>query len=242
MARTRTLTLLLGDLRYVSDSQGLLGRHTDTSLTRLLNQSIQRLREKVSANGITHFLVSTSTPTMTVGPTAPYHFGVIDFSAVSPNVVRVYGIDVTRNGSTYELDGVPFTARNDYQDGDGARNGPPVAFANFQTAKVAIFPPSDSAYSYVAWYLPVLADLASGSDTFDGVAGWEEWVLWDCLPSMVTRDTHAAVIQLIESRRAELWTDIVRGSHSVNRKAAPQRRDTWGESARKRAFSRERLP
>lgn len=241
MARTRTLAQLQGDLQYLADIQGLTARHDATTQTRMLNQSIQRFRAKLSAEGVAHYLVSTASATWPNGPTSPYHFGVLDLSAVTPNVVQVYAIDVKVGADWYGLDCVDFTARNEYHDTNATRR-PPVAFANFQTAKCAVFPASDQSYTYNAWYLPVLTDLSASSDTFDGVAGWEEWVVWDAMIPIINRDQYPQVYAMATAERAERWSDIIRVASRVNRMGAVQRRDTWGDTQYKRRFSRERLP
>jgi hypothetical protein len=239
MARTRTLTNLLADIRFLSDTQGLTARHDDTNLTRLLNQSIQRFREKVSTAGINHYLVS-ATGTLTAGVTAPYQFGVLDMTAVSPNVVRVYGLDIKVDNRWHSCDGVEFTRRNEFQDSTGARTGITVAFANFRTSMLALFPPPAGAYTYVAWYLPVLTDLVNGSDTFDGIAGWEEWPVWDCFIKLINRDQYPQIYEMATRERDSVWADIQKTSARVNRTSYTQRRDTWGETANKQAYSRSR--
>ena len=239
MARTRTLTNLLADIRFLADAQGLTGRHDDTNITRLLNQSIQRFREKVSTAGINHYLVH-ATGTLTVGALAPFQFGSLDLSAVSPNVVRVYGLDIKVDNRWHSLDGVEFTHRNEFQDQTGARNGIPISFANYTTNKLAIFPPPDRTYTYVAWYLPVLADLSAGSDTFDGIAGWEEWLYWDVLIKLVNRDQYPQVYEMAASERERVWGDVQKTSGRVNRASFTTRRDTWGEADNKAAYSRNR--
>jgi hypothetical protein len=240
MARTRTLTNLLADIRFLADAQGLTSRHDDTNLTRLLNQSIQRFREKVSATGINHYLVH-ATGTLTVGPLSPFHWGSLDLSAVSPNVVRVYGLDLRIDGNRWHsCDGIEFTRRHEYQDQTGARNGITIAFANYQTAKLALFPPPAGAYTYVAWYLPVLADLAGASDTFDGVAGWEEWLYWDVLIKLINRDQYPQAYEMAASERERVWADVQKASGRVNRASFTVRRDTWGEADAKATYSRNR--
>ena len=51
-----------------------------------------------------------------------------------------------------------------------------------------IIPSADAVYACVIWYLPTPADLVSGSDTFDGIAGFEEWVVNRAAMDCLTRD------------------------------------------------------
>ncbi|HLV68330.1 MAG TPA: hypothetical protein VKY73_21080 [Polyangiaceae bacterium] len=233
MARNRTLQSLRDQVRWQSDTLGLDSRHSDARIDSALNQSIQRFREKVSAAGITHYLVST-TGTLTAGATAPHPFSVLDLSAVSPAVVRVYGLDVTIDGSRIrDLFCVPFTDRARYQDWRGPSAERPIAYAHFSTAKLAILPPPDGAYPYVCWYLPVLPDLLDDGDEFDGVAGWEEWIVWDVVLKLCNRDQYPQAHGMAMNERELVWRDVQHASASVNRTLVVQRKDTWGEHDRR---------
>lgn len=210
MARTVTLTNLLSQIRYLGNLQGMAGRHPDSDLTRAINQSIQHFREKVSSHGVRSYLVST-TGTLAVGQTSPYAYTELDLSAKSPAIVRVFGLDITVQGRVVPLEQIDFDSRNDFQDwGVTSATREPVAYANVSQYKLALFPASNAAYAYTCWYLPVLADLSAGSDTFDGVVGWEEWVVWDVLLKVLQRDEYAAIVAQATAERDRVWADIER--------------------------------
>ncbi len=185
-------------------------RYTPALLTRLINQSIQRFRERVSNEGMTHFLVSTSGTLQ--GPTNPYAFEVLDLSDVSPSIVRTYGVDITWQGKVSTLSYRPFTERNEYSD-VGA--GVPIAWSQYQTRTLAIMPGANGDYPYTVWYLPVLADLVNDSDTFDGVAGWENWVVWDVVCQLAARDQYDEALKQFGFLRDGIWQDIIRGATKV---------------------------
>jgi hypothetical protein len=191
VARTRTLTQLLTDVRWQSDQLGATLRHDDTSLTRAINQSIQRYREWVSEQGWPIFLTPKSA-TLTVGPTAPYAFGSIDISALNPVAVHVYQLEVTVNGQVLDVPQLPFEQRNQYQGvfgptPTGSTQSIPVGFFRFNNT-LGIVPPPQAAYPYTLWYLGLSTDLVLGTDTFDGITGWEEWLVWDVLIKILIRD------------------------------------------------------
>lgn len=215
MARTATLTVLLAQVRYLGNIQGMTARHSDSDLTRAINQSIQHFREKVSAHGSRNYLLH-STGTLATGATSPFAFTVLDLSALTPAVVRVFGIDITVQGRIVPLEQVDFDSRNDFQDwGTVSLQREPVAYANYQQAKVAILPASNAAYPYTVHYLPVFADLVNGSDVFDGVVGWEEWVVWDVLLKVLQRDEYAAIVAQATAERDRVWADIERNCNPV---------------------------
>lgn len=227
MARNVTLGQLRSDIRQQADAISSTSRHPDTALNRLINQAIQRFRERLCAEGASHYLTST-TGSLAVGATSPYPFGTLDLSAVSPSVVRTAYVDVTVNGEIHALLHVPFSARNDY--GGPTRKKIPQAWAHYGTRKLAILPPSDSAYVYVVWYLPVLADLANDADTYDGVAGWEDYVTWDVVTRLTVRDTDPAKYQLAVDYGSRLWADILNmASRVTNAGGAVIGRDTMGQ-------------
>ena len=213
MARTVTLSQLRTDVSVQCDfTIGASGRYTPTILTRYLNQSVQRFRERISNEGMTHYLVST-TGTVTSGATSPYAFKSLDISAAAPNVVRVYGVDLTVNGIVKTLAHRPFQERNDY--GAPSITGEPMAWAMYQTTSIALMPAPGQSYSYTVWYLPLLADMVADGDTFDGVAGWEQWIVWDVVCQLIARDTYQSAYAQAAQLRTETWQDIIRSSTKV---------------------------
>lgn len=215
MSRNVTLTQLQTDIQAQADFVGAAttGRYPLTTVTRFINQSIQAFRERLSNEGATHFLVS-ATGSLTSGATSPYPFNVLDLSAVNPSIVRLYGIDLTLNGGRVKsLSFTPFTERASFEG--PVVTSEPRAWSVFNTRKVAIMPPPNQTYTYVAWYLPVLTDLSSGSDTFDGVAGWEDFIVWDVVCRMLMRDQTATAFQLASGYRSEIWQNVLRNATRV---------------------------
>lgn len=215
MARTVSLTNLLAQIRFLGNIQGMTARHTDADLTRAINQSIQHFREKVSAHGARNYLTH-AVGTLSTGATSPFAFTVLDLAALSPAVVRVFALDITVQGRVVPLEQIDFDSRNDFQDwGAVSMTREPIAYANYQQARLAIFPASNGAYPYTCWYLPVLADLVAGSDTFDGVVGWEEWVACDVLLKVLQRDEYPQVVAMATDMRDRVWADIERNCNPV---------------------------
>lgn len=209
MARTVTLGVLRSDVRWASDQVGFTARHSDSDLNRAINQSIQTFRMKVTQHGERKYLVS-NTGTLASGATSPYAFTQLSAAAWSPQLVKLFGLDVAVNGRIVPLELVPFDMRNDFQRGElGASvTGPPIACAQFGAETFAILPATDGAYAYTAWYLPVSTDLSSDSDTFDGTAGWEQWIVWDVVLKLNTRDTNSKSYQMAQDRQNAVWADI----------------------------------
>lgn len=213
MSRTVTLSQLRTDIATQADvSISSSGRYDPTKLNRYINQSINRFRESLSSEGVQHYLTS-ATGTLGTSATSPHPFYLLDLSAVNPGVVRVYGVDIQYQGVTTTLNHIPFTDRDNY--GGPTNKGIPDAWANFGTYKLAIFPPPSQAITYVVYYLPVATDLSSDSDTFDGVSGWEDFIVWDVVEKLAARDNYAQAYALITQTKAGIWAGILRNATRV---------------------------
>jgi len=228
VSRNVTLLQLRTDIATQADIVGGTARYTTATLNRFINQSIQRFREKLSTEGATHFLTNTA-GTLTAGATSPFPFGVLDLSAVTPSVVRSFGIDVKlSSGIVIALSHSPFQSRTDF--GGPIVTGEPIAWAHFNTRKLAIMPAPSQAYPYNVWYLPVLADLTADGDTWDGVAGWEDFIAWDVVCRLIIRDQYVTAYQIATGYRQELWADILRNATRVSSAGgAALGRDSMGE-------------
>jgi len=212
VARTRTLALMREDLRWQADQLGATLRHDNPSLTRVINQSIQRWREWVSEQGSPLYLTPHS-GVLVVGPTAPYAFGAIDFSAWVPTPVHIYLMEVTVNGQILDVPQIPFEQRNQYQGifgptPTGSTQSIPVGFIRYANT-LGIVPPPQSAYPFTVWYMGLGTDLVADVDAFDGIAGWEEWVIWDCLIKILVRDHDAGAYAVATAERDRLQSDFL---------------------------------
>lgn len=216
MARTRTLTELIADVRSLADIEGAELRHTDARITREINQSIQRFREWVTEEGFGLFLTPHTT-TLGVGATSPYVWRELSLAAVTPSVAHVQALEVTVDGERCDLDKVPFESRNEYAQ----TNSRPEAWIQYGST-IGILPPPQSAYAVTVWYLPVFTDLVAGSDTFDGMVGWEEWLRWNVLIALLTRDQYPGLIdnakERAESLRQEFKVKLRADRPSVTRR------------------------
>lgn len=224
MSRTRTLAQLRSDVENQSDIVGASARYSPTLLNRLINQSIQRFRERVSIEGSTRYLTQTS-GTLTTGAASGLPFQVIELASAQPNCVRTFGVDLTINGQIVTLEHRPFEERTKF----GNRPAVPIAWAPYGETKVAIMPPPVGSYPYTIWYLPLLPDLTADSDAWDGVAGWEDFIVWDVFQRLATRDTYEKVFAQASVVKDQIVADIIRGATKVSHAGGAHRgRDTMG--------------
>src|SRR5688572_26314557 len=228
MSRTRTLTELIADVRFQGSIEGFTVRHTDAQITRLLNQSISWHRRAISLEGIAQCLVQYST-TFTAGNTSPYKYAVLNLaSGPNPALTRLYGIDVIVGSEAKTLKSVSFSERNDY----GGQPGEPEAWAQITNYTYAILPAPASALTYIAHYLPKLTDLSTGSDTFDGLEGYEDAVVWDTVVKLIARDQFPAAYALATQERDRAHASVLATAKQTGKGVVHRRRDTWGERRR----------
>lgn len=213
--RTVTLAQLRQDIQNQADIAGLTQRHGVTLLNRQINQSIQRFRERISSEGAQHFL-TVATGVMQSGPTDGFPFYSLNAGAQASGIVRIFGVDVQRpDGTWHRLEHTTFQDRTRYGGGSPGAVGQPRVWAEYRTATLAIMPPPAQTMSYVVWFLPVMNDLQSDSATFDGVAGWEDYVVWDVTCRIIGRDQYTAVYPMLSAERDRIWADIVRNATRV---------------------------
>jgi hypothetical protein len=211
--RNVTLAQLRLDIQNQSDIAGLTQRHGATLLNRLINQSVQRFREKLSGEGSRHFL-SYATGTISAGATSGFPFKELNVHPVASGLVRAYGLDIkTQGGSWKRLEHTTFEDRANY--GGPISTDEPSVWAEYQTTKLAILPCPDRDYDYLLWYLPARADMTADSDTFDGVAGWEDFIKWDVSTALVVRDQYPNAYQMFIAERQAAWSDILRTATRV---------------------------
>lgn len=208
-------------VRWLADQQGAVLRHKDTDLTKIIAQSYQRWRIRASENGFPDYLTPKQ-GTLTIGATSPYQFGVIDTSAWNPRPLAVYGLDIIVDGTHVALDAVDFRARNDFEGLWTGTNGTPIAFSQYSDQQIVFFPPSDQAYSYIAWMLLTTPDGAP----FEGKAGWEEWIVWDVFIRMLHRDKNPALVVSAQQELSRLEAEILKGATRKQRHGPMVRRDT----------------
>lgn len=231
MARTRRLDDMRSDIRRAADIGNATVRHPNANLTRIINESIQRLREKVSDNGHTYYLKSV-TGTVAAGASSIDLSGVADF-------LRAYALDIQVDGAFMPAEEFDLRERNLF-GGLGATDpdtGIPL-FWMLRASTIELMPKADAAYPYKLWYLPTWTDLTADSDTFDGVAGWEDWVKWDGCVEIAVRDKNTLLYELASAERSSREQLITKTAPKRTRLRVGKRKDT--RAARAAAYARAR--
>lgn len=221
MARTRTLALLEADVRWQCDQEGATLRHTSAQVRRQINQAIQRFRLKISQDAGLPYYLTDATGTLTAGAESSTQPWTLLTHGIT-NLVWIRSVAVTYQGETHQLQEAPFDAIYEMQEGGNTTTGYPRAFTSPNTTEIFILPASNGAYPYQIWYLPAGTDLSADGDTFDGLAGWEDWVVLDTCIRLLLRDEHSEEIGPFEGYKAQIWEDIM--AAKVRGRAGPHKR------------------
>ena len=206
----RLVSAIVADVRYRADIQGQLDRHTDANLVRLFNESVQQLRTRLVNLGYEGLLKATtpaalSTTAAATGETFSEESWPIDAQ-------RIYGVHVLFQTSLWlPLRPITISDIRDFQLSKqpwavfGVGGTEPAAFALREAplgaaavetvGKLIIVPKPTVARSFRIWYLQNWTDLAL-TDTFNGMSGHIEWIIWDIVIKVSARDndsneTHA---------------------------------------------------
>lgn len=220
MARTRRFDDLRADVRRLADIKGATARHPEADLKRMVNESCQRFRELVSDNGHEYYLTDSGSNPLTPG-TATVNVPV--------DMIRIYGIEITVDGSVRTLHPFSMAERNDYGGllGGGADAQGVPAYYRVLGSLVYFMPTPDAAYLGRIWYLKTHTDLVNDADLFDGIAGWEEWIVWDCVCKVAVRDQDDTLYTMASTERAKYEAEIK--TNAPKRVRAPlYRLDTKG--------------
>lgn len=181
MARTVTLLQLKTQSRLRADKVGS-SFIQDTELVGYINNSACELYDLlVGAYGNDYFLKSKAFTT--VGGTSDY--------ALPTDFYKMTGIDYLigpQNALT--LRPYQFAERNKYRIGTywNAIIGAAGPRYKINPATISFLPIPDGAYNLEMWYVPACPLLVADIDTFDGINGWEEFIIIDAAIKMLQKE------------------------------------------------------
>jgi len=231
VANSRTLTVLLADVREAADIEGLTDRHPDATLTKWLNLVWRRLRTKLATAGMPGLTVPTTIAAL--GTTAPVSTEQYLEVSWPDGAVGVYGVDVLLGTKWVPLHPMSFAQRRDFQDRGSTENAPthwiPLTLPSENTTtitagKIALFPLATGGVNYRIWYLPVWVDITSGSNVFYGHDLWFEWAIQTMVRRVAQKDDDAqnTLAEAVMTQK-DVWEEIKRSIQMMNA-AEPVRR------------------
>lgn len=183
MARTRSGAELIDDAYARSDLQSAVDRHPRADVLRYVNQGCAALYDLlVEARGSVYYRATPIEITTTAGTTRY----TLNFTSPTPAFYRLISVRVKgSNGFTLG----PFVAQ------DEPMLRAPFADAQFpshyqvQNGFIELLPFHRAGEIVVVDYIPVVPDLAdSAGSTFDGINGWEEYIVLFAAKCMAMKD------------------------------------------------------
>lgn len=177
MVRDVTLDSLEAQVRQRSDTGSLTDRFPQPEVWEYINQSWTELYNKLIQTGQEYFL-SQSTINTSAG-TSDY--------ALPPNFYLDKGVDVTVAGQLYVLDRWLWEERGQYDQLVTWSPGMPWSYL-VVGSNLSLRPTPGASYSLTLSYYPAPTRMASGSDTIDGMAGFEEYVVNDAAAKILVKD------------------------------------------------------
>jgi hypothetical protein len=137
-----------------------------TSIDAFINEGVQRLHEKlVEAYGEEY--VSSSAALTTVAGTSDY--------AVASDFMKLYGIDLTVNGTRRTLKPYMRAERNGYRE--GGITWATIPRYSLVGGNIRLLPVPQSVLTGTVYYAPAAALLVNTSDAVNFPNGWERYVV-----------------------------------------------------------------
>lgn len=139
-----------------------------------------------------------------------------DAYALPADFFKAFGVDWV--SGTTRLPLKPFMWSERARFGTSAQ--PQAMRYRLQRGKIRFRPPPASTGQIDLWYIPTLADMVSDSDTFDGINGFEEYIVLDAAITMLDKEESDSV--KLTNDRDKIEADL--RSIAANRdQAAPER-------------------
>ena len=140
-----------------------------TTLTDWASESAAELYDIIC--GVTpEYFISTTNVTVVAG-TATY--------ALPSDFYKCVGLDVLdRNGYWRNMERFQFGSRNNYQSMASDRN---LTRYSIKGSNILLVPTPNWTSTLKLWYLPNFTSFSTVTTTFDGVNGWDEFIVADLL-------------------------------------------------------------
>lgn len=198
MADTATLTAMILECRRLANQETTDQANalcTDAEITSRLNRNLRAVyRELVAARGAQYYR-SSATLSLVAG-TASY--------ALPATLMQLIGLELVLSASqVYPLTEITEAERVVYAN---ITAQDPERY-QLRGANVTLLPTPSTARTVNVYFVPSFVALASGSDTFEGVLGFEEMAIWATVGEMLAKDESDPSYALA---RVESWREHVR--------------------------------
>ncbi len=188
MARTRTTTELISDVRFRADNQAA----TDAEILELINQSIADLYDMLcAAFGDEYFEVDAISTTQANVETLALPSNFYKVTGVWRQISSNQWIRLLKYGATESEQIVP-TIGWDYV-GD--------VYYRLRASDIRFVPTPQAQFTVNVKYVPCAVRLVNPTDVFDGYNGFEEWPIVDAAMKLLEREGNDADAALLAGRK-----------------------------------------
>lgn len=194
MALTRTLAQLTAEILHRGDLRSVRADPNSTELTRDINASIMKLWRLLGKVCPDRYHSATPQSVTVISGTASY--------ALASGCFKVTAVDVQDGSDWYQLARYSFSERNMYQRAGEKR----FTRHRIMGTNLILAPTPTWSGTCRVYYMPLPTLLSGSSDTFDGIAGYEEYVILDVILKHKARDEEDA--QLIVGQLKEIESEI----------------------------------
>lgn len=207
MARTVSRLTLRERIRNVADIENATDRHTDAFINECINQSYARLYDQLVITA-SDYNVNTSLFTTTAG-TSIYSLPATFYK------LRAIFIEIDGVATEMRLRNIQTPHNSEYRAEYRSRYTYSLVGNN-----VEIEPTPTAEYDIELRYTPAPSRMTADIDVIDGVAGWEEFVVWDVATMVKTKDNHDISFYKL---RADEWMKNVIDKAFTRNLAEPTR-------------------
>lgn len=167
---------------------------SDDELARYINASVKDLYDKLINAGEFYFF--SSADISIVANTSAYN--------LPSDFYKILGVDllVDTNGNAVTLKPFQFEQRNSFLF-TPTWNVVGLSYMRYmiQGNQLKFVPMPSGSATVRIYYAPVFADLVSDATTFDGVNGWEEYVILDSAIKMLTKEESDPSVLMAERQK-----------------------------------------
>ena len=146
-----------------------------------------------------YLTVGTETPTTTTVVTPHPCTLPTDF-------FKLLGVDIYINGYWRTLEPLDWSRRGSYYNNLGVWSDSSNIVYSIEGPIIRLFPEPTSSFPVKIWYIPYATVLVEDTDTFDGINGWEHYVVLDTAISMLAKEESDT--RPLMAERAEIETLI----------------------------------
>jgi hypothetical protein len=201
---------------------------TDAELTRRINLSAAALYDMLVEVRGEHFYAERSSVTATAATATTSVGGTSSSAGEGSSLHRLISLEVTLDGNVVEIKPLPDRharqAFNGAQSWSGYTDGPYYALENDSNGMAIRWYPTPSAtHTVTMTWIPTAKELSADGDTWDGVNGWEDWIVHD-VGVYVLQKTESDV-SVLAGERAKVESRIRKLAKTRDHGSAARTRD-----------------